>query len=239
MQNRAQRLVRARLARRRPGPGRVRARQTRPRRWWNRADWTKIGTITAIFFGITTVAATAVATYYGAVVAKDQLEQSQEDAERAVREQASRVSFWKVSERTGLGLHVMNRSPDPVTNVVLRARVALRRGDGKLVAGDWSGLRLALEPCSVTIFEWDKLRLGADGKRWLEAPDQWKLVEIRVTFADRDGTVWERREDGSLKHPADPKDALDYTFKVFGGDDAYVGEPKVKPVPECSSGSGG
>ncbi|OEJ29014.1 hypothetical protein AS594_35965 [Streptomyces agglomeratus] len=196
----------------------------------------RAGTIAAIVFGIGSVVLTGVATYFGAMVAKDQLEQSQEDADRRVREQASRVSFWKEGELTGERLYLMNRSPDPVTNVILQAEVNLDWRDGTTTTRGWRVLRLALQPCSVTIFERNKMSVWGDPKRWGEEPEETRLTPKRVSFTDHGGAIWERRTDGSLHRLNERSDSIKETPRWRAI--AYEGEPNVKPVEECgSSGS--
>lgn len=68
----------------------------------------------------------AVATYWSQQTAKDQLEQSRKDDERDRQEQAALVNFWEVVSDTDSSsgtFHVINRSPDPVGNVVVLGSV--------------------------------------------------------------------------------------------------------------------
>lgn len=118
--NRPHRHVRLRLARQRPGPDRMRPRardEPQTQSPWRRIPWTHLGAVIGALAAIGGLIFTAVATYYSAAVSSDQLQQSREDAEREERAQASRVSFWFATEASGRRLHVMNRSPDPVTEV--------------------------------------------------------------------------------------------------------------------------
>ncbi|WP_432040438.1 hypothetical protein, partial [Streptomyces cucumeris] len=135
MTNETQRHIRLRLARQRPAPTRVRARvrgdQQQPEAerapdpvpghpWWKRIPWVHIGTLIGALAAIGSLIFTGIATYFGARVSQDQLEQSREDSERDARSQAMRVSYWFEGDYTDAPvLHVMNRSPDPVNAVVV------------------------------------------------------------------------------------------------------------------------
>ncbi|WP_175407489.1 hypothetical protein [Streptomyces sp. TRM64462] len=163
MHNSGRRSARLRLARRRPAPDRARARvrddeeerQPAPRQswWWRRADWTRIGTVAAIVAGIGTLVFTGVTTYYQAKVSQEQLEQARNDADRDVRSQAARVSFWRSSTDETLRVHLMNRSADPVYGVSMD--IAVAEGTER-----WKA-RLSLAsvaPCTELIIERDDLR---------------------------------------------------------------------------------
>ncbi|MFI2300155.1 hypothetical protein ACH5AL_15130 [Actinacidiphila glaucinigra] len=70
--------------------------------------------------GISTLLFTGIATYYGARVSADQLEQSREDAEQKTREQATRISFWSENRKDQHLVHLVNRSPDPLFDAYFR-----------------------------------------------------------------------------------------------------------------------
>lgn len=185
------RQARTRLARRRPGPGRVRVRRPpRTRGWWRRVDWAGASTVTAVVAGLAGILLTAVSTLFGVLVSEGELEQSREDAAREVRAQAVRVSYW-TEYRTDVDgrLHVMNRSPDPVTDVNLLLE--------HTPAGGLHVLRIpALAPCTEVITklgEGDLLAPGgqpADALRWM-------------AFRDRDGAHWQRDGSGLSRLPDD------------------------------------
>ncbi|MET9461466.1 hypothetical protein ABZY05_41580 [Streptomyces canus] len=62
-----------------------------------------------------------IATYYGALVSADQLDQTREAARSAAREQANHISFWTEDEEgEAVTFHVQNRSPDPVPSIYLQ-----------------------------------------------------------------------------------------------------------------------
>ncbi|MCX4970208.1 hypothetical protein OHA98_36725 [Streptomyces sp. NBC_00654] len=82
-----------------------------------------MGTALAAVAAIGGLWAQAVASYWGQETAKDQLSQSKDDSEREKRDQASRVTYWfeeRLDIREETKLHVMNRSPDPVSNITVR-----------------------------------------------------------------------------------------------------------------------
>lgn len=62
--------------------------------WWRRVRWVHVGAVIGALAAIGGLLFTAASTYYGARVANDQLQQSQEDAEQATRGQARRVTYW-------------------------------------------------------------------------------------------------------------------------------------------------
>ncbi|MFD0123005.1 hypothetical protein [Streptomyces virginiae] len=74
-----------------------------------------IVTIAASIAGLVT---TGVATLFSALVAGDQLDQSRQAAEEKRQAQAARVSYWVDIQQDGTPrLHLMNRSPDPISNI--------------------------------------------------------------------------------------------------------------------------
>ncbi|MFD8219692.1 hypothetical protein ACFV2U_39910 [Streptomyces sp. NPDC059697] len=78
----ARRATTVRLARRRPGPGRVRVRRPAGlRRWWRRIDWGRTGTITAVAAALAGLLLTGVSTLYDALVSQGELEQARQAAD--------------------------------------------------------------------------------------------------------------------------------------------------------------
>ncbi|MCQ4206437.1 hypothetical protein [Streptomyces longispororuber] len=149
---------------------------------------------------------TAVATYFNAVVAQDQLMQSQADAERDRRGQAMRVSYWTENPVADtLRLHIMNRSPDPVTGVSLGLYVekvvpddASKRVKEPRRYGDLYVELPNLAPCSETILTPALLRwqeFDKSGKR--ELPSDGIVSMQWMGFVDRDSHEW-LRQDGRL-----------------------------------------
>ncbi|MEU0786499.1 hypothetical protein ABZ341_33595 [Streptomyces sp. NPDC006173] len=98
---------------------------------------------------------TGVATYYSAVVARQQLDQVKEDRQEQGRAQASRVTTW--ADGRGVGtLHIANRSPDPVSDVTLILDVSTNPESWgvKVAMNLW-----VLPPCSDLTLESKQLYL--------------------------------------------------------------------------------
>ncbi|MDQ1018902.1 hypothetical protein [Streptomyces afghaniensis] len=101
MADQQHRRARLRLARRGTSPARVRPRirddqptggaEPQPEAG-RRISWVHIGTVVGAVAAIGSLVFTGGATYYGAVVAQQQLEQAREDNEQRVQE-AARVTF--------------------------------------------------------------------------------------------------------------------------------------------------
>lgn len=137
MRNSADRQARSRLARRRPGPHRIRRRASGARTGWRRIPWVHVGTVAGAVAAIGTVLFTGIATYYSAKIGSDQLDQSREDAERKARSQAEQVSFYVGGEGGAEDLHIVNRSPDPIYSpgVFFRTQVFDPRGTAAPISG--------------------------------------------------------------------------------------------------------
>ncbi|MDT0574466.1 hypothetical protein RM704_44630, partial [Streptomyces sp. DSM 3412] len=87
--------------------------------------------------GIGTLMFTGVATYYGAMVSRDQLGQSREDAERKRLDQASRVGTWvEYAADGGVQLHLANPTPDPVLSVEMVIEATIDDKDDDEYDGD-------------------------------------------------------------------------------------------------------
>lgn len=256
----AQRQVRLRLARQRTGPARVRARvrQEPPEptpepapepeqalsRW--RRTWARLGTvrwtqhITVIGMAAGALAAIAglwfqaVATYWSQQTAKDQLNQSKEDSDRTKREQASRIGFWAVNPRddnASGSLHVVNRSPDPVTDV----SVLVAASPGPRVEL-WNLMIDTMQPCSEYVYSFEKLKLTPQH----EVGDEVHEYSIstdgatvhRLYFRDQDGEPWVRTEEGLRVLR---KAALRAEPEAIGV--VSVGSQRVKALANCSTGT--
>ncbi|MGW6290947.1 hypothetical protein [Streptomyces sp. NPDC055107] len=114
MRNSGDRQARARLARRRPAPRRIRQQTSGARTGWRRLPWVHIGTTAGAIAAIGGLIFTGVATYYSAKIGSDQLQQSREDADRKERSQAEQVSFYVSGEGSAQDVHIINRSLDPI-----------------------------------------------------------------------------------------------------------------------------
>lgn len=166
----------------------------------------------------------AVGTYWSQQTAKDQLQQSHDDAEQALRSQAARVTFWQVEtgRRGGAQVHLLNRSRDPVTGVEVRFEAY---GD----SGRAGGLYIrdsTLPPCTESTYEEKNLRyvLWEKGATVGEGLSGWQA--FTMDFTDSDGTSWHRtpvsltRID-RIAHPANKSGV------------GYVGRPTLKHVADC------
>lgn len=258
MTNEAQRRDRLRLARRRPAPNhvRVRLREERPepqpetgnsrvRRAWQRirrASWahaiTVIGTALAAVAAIGGLWAQAVASYWSQQTAKDQLSQSQEEGVRQTRDQASKVTFWvehPAGRRENVKLHVLNRSPDPVSEVqvVLRVRRDVGPDGGHhLPEGEEAELWVLplynLGPCAETVYPAPKMRLQQVPRNHIASLDEWpKLSDQNVWnvgsmhFVDSSGRGWIRTAEGLNERSSPPVDDL-LINKIIWWDDEEV-----------------
>lgn len=174
---------------------------------------------------------TGVATYYGALVSRDQLEQSRDEIQREARDQASRVSYWTEfrhgTDKPVKRLHVMNRSPDPVTEV--QSLLWTRPNDGRTV------LELpTLAPCSETIIDVTLWTDDSDQDAGLGRIPGSRPAARFLVFRDRDGVRWKRDEAG-LSRVTDrlPLTSGPDTHAVMLGTDGT----QVKRAPSCGDGS--
>lgn len=174
---------------------------------------------------------TGVATYYGALVSRDQLEQSRDEVRREARDQASRVSYWTEFARvTGTPvkrLHVMNRSADAVTEV--QSLLWTLPNDMRTV------LELpTLAPCSETIIDVSSWTDDSDQDAGLDRLAGSRPAAHFLVFRDRDGVRWKRDEAG-LSRVADrvPLISVPGTNALMLGTDGM----QVKRAPWCGDGS--
>lgn len=193
---------RNRLARRRPAPDRVRRRisnEQPTRGWLRRLPWAHIGAVIGVLAAIGSLLFTGIATYYGAEVAKDQLNQSIATTEDEKRKQAALVTFWLEDEGgIGLTLHVMNRSFDPVSDVLLTATVA-RGGYHTYNFHEGYISHVALPPCSEFSYMLSDMTIDDDGDKkgdpiikgheWI-----WRFDVLK--FVDGNGISWSRTKSG-------------------------------------------
>ncbi|MFJ8085474.1 hypothetical protein ACIQ6Y_33460 [Streptomyces sp. NPDC096205] len=256
---RTRRHARIRLARQRPGPDSVhtRRRRTEPTTStsaWRRVDWARGATVVGVVAGIGTLLFTGIATYYGAMVSRDQLAQSREDAEKRDRAQAARITTWvDYGEDGGIRLHLMNRSPDPVSYVDMYF-------DAKV--GDWNHTKLAVSyslslpsvpPCSDLALDPDdwmyRIPEGRatfpDSHRvplrredgWRPQPTPDSIEVYYLTFADREGTTWQR-DHGDLE-PWEPRDELPVEEADLSGIGGMKRAPRAVPVSTCGDDKAG
>ncbi|MFF8618909.1 hypothetical protein [Streptomyces sp. NPDC015350] len=62
---------------------------------------------------------TGIATYYGARVSANQLQQSKEDSAKESRAQATTFSYWVEGRGEDWTLHIQNRSADPIPSALV------------------------------------------------------------------------------------------------------------------------
>ncbi|MGW0770797.1 hypothetical protein [Streptomyces sp. NPDC002676] len=179
---------------------------------------------------------TGIATYFGARVSQDQLEQSREDAEREARSQARQVSYWFDLRSGRAVLHVMNRSPDPVDYALMRYELRIFSADNSHTAtmANVEFVTGPLPPCSIKTVEPADLRLSDGTGKQTRLPNRTMIAENPYfAFTDRDGRVWGRLE-GRLSPRLVSEEALnkhkENRYKMSG---ILVGIPKQAPAPEC------
>jgi hypothetical protein len=201
-------------------------------------DWIKLGTAAAAFAAIGSLVFTAIATYYGAMVSRDQLEQSREDADRELRSQAARVSYWVENQGGSPRVHILNRSPDPISNVTVKFMIPIETDDP--FEGPWvlfQNLLLSLGPCSQATIPWSALSYSV-GRTSERPPDKSAyLARVLVWFVDRDGTIWARTQT-RLDSTRDIM--ADWDMIKLGGEDGVPwgkihGDPKVTSLTGCGN----
>ncbi|MEV7862419.1 hypothetical protein AB0O86_27240 [Streptomyces hirsutus] len=172
----------------------------------------------------------AVATYWSQQTAQDQLEQSREDDERDRQEQAARVNFWEVvSDADGSSgtFHVINRSPDPVGNVVVL--VAASIGD---TAPAWFLTIGTMQPCSEYVYSLKDLTL-VPRRNEGEKVQTFRISEDGASieglyFRDRNGQNWKRDTKGLVSRE---RDNLTGAPETMGGVQAR--DKKIRILAEC------
>ncbi|MDF3148396.1 MULTISPECIES: hypothetical protein [unclassified Streptomyces] len=200
--------------------------------------------------GIGTLLFTGIATYYGARVSQGQLQQSQEDAERDARDQAAHLAFWIGNEEDlsspggkVSSVHVMNRSPDPVTEVTVAYYVDVYEQNDKeevvhIQRGYYFRELRSMPPCSEAIFETDPWWV----EELAEHPHGLLTAEIvvrHVTFTDREGVDWVRdsrnlaHAEGTENSRHVPKPKPDHEVKPRTWISLGSDTPKFKQATSC------
>jgi hypothetical protein len=182
----------------------------------------RVGVIVTIVASVAGLLTTGVATLYSSLVADDQLDQSQQVAEEKRSEQAARVSYWVDRPPGGKSrVHLMNRSPDPISNVTMTFTVNLPEHPPTSLSA-WASFAVLLPsvpPCSDMVFSSDDLRYTdregtrryAFGTPFDEVPRSqgWRapggggpvINLFAARFIDRNGVSWVR-ERGLLTRGA-------------------------------------
>ncbi|WP_326757337.1 hypothetical protein OHB35_53210 [Streptomyces phaeochromogenes] len=166
---------------------------------------------------------TAVATYYDAAVSEDQLNQSREAAEQESRSQAMRLTYWQDASWVdgSLRVHLLNRSPDPVTDVHVTFD-----GYGK---SDVKGAHMwgfTIPPCTESIYRAEQLRYTYTSKGHVvkEGNVRWQVQSL--SFTDSDGKMWKRVPTNLDRLAMRPHAPNSYGV-------AYAGQPALKPAENC------
>ncbi|WP_344599060.1 hypothetical protein [Streptomyces violaceusniger] len=181
-----------------------------------------MGTALAAVAAIGGLWAQAVASYWSQQTAKDQLSQSKEESVRQMRDQASKVTFWvehPAGRRENVKLHVLNRSPDPVSEVQIVLRVFRRDvapdGEHHLPEGEEEELWVLdlanLGPCAETVYLAPKMRLEQIPRNHIASLDEWPKLSDQFSwkvgsmyFVDSSGRGWIRTAKGLDERSSSP-----------------------------------
>ncbi|MET8205878.1 hypothetical protein ABZT51_07480 [Streptomyces sp. NPDC005373] len=173
---------------------------------------------------------TGIATYYSAVIARQQLDQSRVDSEMEARGQAERVTYW-MAEGSNMtrAVHLVNRSPDAVTDVGMYFGTTYKGGEYELQLPD-----VSLPPCTEAIYRSAEMGAlitrNAIGEVHLSNFTWWEVDTL--AFTDRTGQRWVRTPT-FLKRPEEALRALPEP-RTDGL--VLVSEPtKVKTLESCGS----
>ncbi|MFZ4132676.1 hypothetical protein OG986_33475 [Streptomyces cellulosae] len=123
---------------------------------------------------------TAIVTWFGVLTAQDQLDQSREDADKEVRQQASRVTSWVLPGENGKKVQVIaNRTLEPILGMVFYYPVGVDTQNGSI---SMVAQRLGqIPPCTSVL---------------TEIPERNSFHGF--TFVDSSGRGWTRDSDGNL-----------------------------------------
>ncbi|MGW2700701.1 hypothetical protein [Streptomyces sp. NPDC001340] len=187
-------------------------KQQQSRPWWRRIHWKTWGAALGAVAAIGTLLFTGITTYYQARVSASQLSQAKSDAARASRDQASRVTFWIAKAPNGSNwLYLENRSPDPVTRVILMFEIFTdMTSPGQPFNISVRVVLPWLSPCSEYVFKPEMIRYSGhyyDRKHLYvsfsgRVPLRATFTFPRTIFSDWDGKEWHRVSAGQLKQGA-------------------------------------
>ncbi|MGW7052989.1 hypothetical protein [Streptomyces sp. NPDC054887] len=213
-----------------------------------RTSWlVRAGMIVTIGASIAGLVFTGVATWYSAAVADDQLKQSREAEEEKERAQAALISYWVDLQHNGRSrLHLMNRSPDPISEVQMTFAVTLP-SDGRDNPRVFFAVKMpSVPPCSDMLFTPDDMsysenRLAAGDflvPQWVQSAGdkfrkEWHPLPIEAflaDFSDRDGVRWRRTGGLLTREPGDPKAKR---ARLVGYVQAKATSPK--PLKSCKA----
>lgn len=133
--------------------------------------------------------------YYAGQVSKDQLRQARAEEQRERRAQANLVTFWLEGElyEGDRDIHIVNRSPDAITNVTLAVSWLGTPGE---TAPQFHLDLFYIQPCVEIIYMARDLELvwwGEPGKK--ERRERLDHVSWNINglyFFDREGRRWDR-----------------------------------------------
>ncbi|WP_371621501.1 hypothetical protein OG245_00245 [Streptomyces sp. NBC_01116] len=211
--------------------------------------------------GIGTLMFTGVATYYGAMVSRNQLEQSREDAESKRLDQASRVGTWvEYAPDGGIRLHLANPTPDPVLSIemVIQATVQGRDGDPFYASDieekvdlrvDYSLRPFDLPPCSKMIFDPGDWKYTENHETDVPSPDpslpaeaDWKpqprpdgLFVVVLGYKDHSQRTW-WWQDG--KPGSNPNGSWEVHNANTHGTGGFVRMPRLSRTASCGASTG-
>ncbi|MFF8544974.1 hypothetical protein ACF060_32360 [Streptomyces werraensis] len=263
MPDRQQRRARLRLARQRAAPARVRPReradaeQSAEQPSERRFSWVTLGAALGGIAAIGSLGFTGIATYYGARVAADQLEQSREDAEREQQAQAKTFSYWVEFDGLRSTLHIQNRSPDPIPQVHMELDMDAYRKPGSgqdLVLPDGTVLpqeaeqdekperlkavvrleTFQLGPCAKLSYSGEELSRFSSIIASGGSPETHEVVfqdVIIALFVDREGQWWKRTKDSlsPMLEEASLYGGTNYSRRSPGEEETLFGLSLAKP----------
>ncbi|MET7814207.1 hypothetical protein ABZT26_25590 [Streptomyces sp. NPDC005395] len=198
-----------------------------------------VGTAVGAVAAIGGLIFTGIATYYSALIASDQLQQSREDSVKGERVQAEHVSYYVEFDRNyRLEVHLRNNSSDPVYDVNLLFRTVLLRapmGDA-YVHYQIGGAALDMGPCQELIYHEANFVFAEPGGKFMKSDEgktQTALHVLFLQFTDRAGRRWMRSSDELTPHA--PRELRPSPEIYWVGE--HNGPPEVRPLEGCGSGA--
>ncbi|MEU8773374.1 hypothetical protein [Streptomyces sp. NPDC048606] len=196
----------------------------RLRRRWRGIDWGRFGTQFTLLLGAIGLLITGVSTFFGVEVSRDQLKQSEEKAERETTRQARLLGVWEDwGDPPGMqSIHLMNRSPDPVSQVRLIVTLSNPVESKKVLS--YALVLPSVPPCTKVI--WIVEPVGFKGLERVPAATMDRSI---LTFLGDNGSWWVKDLQGirmGLESAPEP-DAP-----------AVVSKPTMRSVPFCGGASG-
>lgn len=158
---------------------------------------------------------TAVSTFFGVLIAQDQLKQSEDSAEDQIRAQAAQVVLWERYRKQPewivanhsrfplVGVRAVLSDGEPILLSDLPGCMQMAVGESVLTPG--SGSSLIPESGSSAAPPFDTLHhiafTGINGRKWLRAPHTGELRQYKSRDKSR-----------------------------------FIGSPALEPIPHCGSG---